>query len=234
VEGFQAPGAAQRHFVVTEDRIIKVDATLPYDEIAMIEPCAVAAHATSRTDVCDKNVVVTGAGTIGNLVAQFALARGAKRVLITDISDLRLVKARACGIVHTANTSKEPFEDAVQRVFGAELFQLAFEVSAAQQCVTDLVSTIEKGSDIVIVGVFSRPALVDLGVVDEHDEITLIGSMMYKHENFEFAMDLLRDGKVSVKTLITHHFKFSEYAAAYSFIDSHREECMKVIIDLPE
>ncbi|MCK7532628.1 MAG: hypothetical protein MZV63_17150 [Marinilabiliales bacterium] len=41
-----------------------------------------------------KNVVVSGAGTIGNLVAQFAKARGAKKVLITDVSDFKLKKAR--------------------------------------------------------------------------------------------------------------------------------------------
>jgi L-iditol 2-dehydrogenase/threonine 3-dehydrogenase len=233
VQGFQAPGAAQSHFIVTEDRIIKVDDALPYDEIAMIEPCAVAAHATSKTDVRGKNVVVTGAGTIGNLVAQFVQARGAKKVLITDISDLRLEKAKACGLKHTANTAKEKFEDAVLRVFGDELFQSAFEVSAAQQCITDLVANIEKGSEIVIVGVFSKPASVNLGVVDEH-EITLIGSMMYKHEDFEFAMNLLREGKVNVKSLITQHFKFEEYVEAYEFIDNHREECMKVVIDMPE
>jgi L-iditol 2-dehydrogenase/threonine 3-dehydrogenase len=233
VEGFQAPGAAQSHFVVTEDRIIKVDAALPFDEIAMIEPCAVAAHATAKTDLRGKNVVVTGAGTIGNLVAQFVQARGAKKVLITDVSDLRLEKAKTCGIQHTANTLKEKFEDATQRVFGDELFQTAFEVSAAQQCVTDLVANIEKGSEIVIVGVFSQPASVNLAVVDEH-EITLIGSMMYKHEDFELAGELLRDGKINVKPLVTQHFDFDDYAEAYRFIDTHREECMKVIITMPE
>ncbi|KAA6300772.1 MAG: threonine 3-dehydrogenase [Candidatus Ordinivivax streblomastigis] len=229
VQGFQAPGAAQSHFVVTEDRIIKVDDALSYDEIAMIEPCAVAAHATSKTDLQGKNVVVTGAGTIGNLVAQFAQARGAKKVLITDVGDLRLEKAKTCGIQYTANTLKEKFEDAVQRVFGDELFQTAFEVSAAQQCLTDLVANIEKGNDIVIVGVFSQPALVNLAVVDEH-EITLIGSMMYKHEDFELAGELLRDGKINVKPLVTQHFDFEDYAEAYRFIDNHREECMKVVI----
>ncbi|KAA6301501.1 MAG: L-iditol 2-dehydrogenase [Candidatus Ordinivivax streblomastigis] len=233
VQGFQAPGAAQSHFIVPEDRLIYVDNGLPFDEIAMIEPCAVGVHATSRTDLIGKNVVITGAGTIGNLVAQFALARGAKKVLITDVSDLRLEKAKTCGIEYTANTLKEKFEDAIQRVFGDELFQVAFEVSAAQQCITDLVATIEKGSVIVIVGVFTKPALVDLAVVDEH-EITLIGSMMYKHEDFELAAELLRDEKINVKPLVTQHFDFEDYAEAYKFIDNHREECMKVIVNMPE
>ena len=49
----------------------------------MIEPLAVAAHATGRAgDLGGQNVVVTGAGTIGNLMAH-ARSRGAAKVLIT-------------------------------------------------------------------------------------------------------------------------------------------------------
>jgi L-iditol 2-dehydrogenase/threonine 3-dehydrogenase len=233
VQGFQAPGAAQSHFIVPEDRIIKVDETLPFDDVAMIEPCAVGAHATSKIDLTGKNVVVTGAGTIGNLVAQFAQARGARKVLITDVSNLRLEKAKACGIEHTANVSEENLAAAVKRVFGDEMFQSAFEVSAAQQCITDLVANIEKGGDIIIVGVFAKPALVNLAVVDEH-EITITGSMMYFHEDFELAATYLKEGKINVKPLVTQHFNFDDYAAAYSFIDKNREACMKVVVTMPE
>jgi len=233
VQGFQAPGAAQSHFIVPEDRIIKVDDSLSFDDVAIIEPCAVGAHATSKIDLNGKNVVVTGAGTIGNLVAQFAKARGARKVLITDVSALRLEKAKTCGIEYIANVAEEKFADAVKRVFGDEMFQAAFEVSAAQQCITDLVANIEKGSDIVIVGVFAKPALIDLAVVDEH-EITLTGSMMYFHADFELSAKWLKEGKINVQPLITQHFDFNHYADAYTFIDNHREACMKVVITMPD
>ncbi len=233
VQGFQAPGAAQKYFTVPEERIVKADGTMSFDDIAMIEPCAVAARATSKTDLKGMNVVVTGAGTIGNLVAQFARARGAKKVLITDISDLRLKKARECGIKHTANTAEEKFGDAVRRVFGGDGFQVGFEVSGAQPCITDLVVNIEKGCEIVLVGVFSKPPAVDLAVVDEH-EITIRGSMMYKHEDFETAAGLICEGRINVKPLVTQRFGFDDYARAYEFIDNNREACMKVMIDMPE
>ena len=55
---------------------VKLPDDMPLDHGAMIEPSAVGAHASARTDVRGKNVVVSGAGTIGNLVAQFCKARG--------------------------------------------------------------------------------------------------------------------------------------------------------------
>lgn len=231
VQGFQAPGCAQSYFVVPEDRIIKCNPKLSYDHIAIMEPCAVGVHASGRTDVKDKNVVVTGAGTIGNLVAQAVISRGAAKVLITDISDLRLEKAKECGIEYTSNTIKEPFDQAVKRVFGDEGFQCAFEVSGCQDCITNLVANIEKGSDIVIVAVFAKNPEINLAILDEH-EIRMIGSMMYLHEDFLLAAEMLADGRFKVEPLVTQHFDFKEYNEAYEYIDKHREQCMKVMIDL--
>ncbi len=88
------------------------------DQGALVEPAAVGAHSTSRsTGIEGKNVVVSGAGTIGNLVAQFAMARGANKVLITDISDYRLEIARECGIDGTLNVKQTPFEEGVKDFF---------------------------------------------------------------------------------------------------------------------
>lgn len=231
VQGFQAPGCAQAYFIVPEERMVKCDDKLSFEQIAIIEPCAVGVHASGRTDVAGKNVVVTGAGTIGNLVAQCVKGRGAKKVLITDVSDLRLEKAKACGLEYTANTLKEPFADAVKRVFGDEGFQAAFEVSGAQPCITDIVANIEKGSDIVVVAVFSKDPTVNFAVLDEH-ELRIIGSMMYKHDDYVLAAEMLADGRLNVDPLVTQRFDFSEYQKAYEYIDSNREECMKVMIDL--
>ena len=83
VQGFQAPGVSQDYFIVPEDRLVVLPDSISLEQGAMVEPAAVGAHSTSRTTgIVGKNVVVSGAGTIGNLVAQFAKARGAKKVLI--------------------------------------------------------------------------------------------------------------------------------------------------------
>ena len=79
-QGFQAPGVAQELFVVDEERIVTLPDHMTFEQDAMVEPCDVDAHATNRTDLKGKNVVFSGAGTIGNLVAQFAKAHGAKKV----------------------------------------------------------------------------------------------------------------------------------------------------------
>ena len=230
VQAFQADGAAQDFFVVDDERVAKLPEGMSLDYGAMIEPSAVGAHASNRTDVKGKNVVVSGAGTIGNLIAQFCIARGAKNVLITDVSDLRLAKARECGIKHTLNITKKTLKEAAQELFGEEGYQVGFEVAGVEVSIRSLMETIEKGSDIVVVAVFAKDPALSMFYLGEH-ELRLIGSMMYRHEDYLTAIDYVSKGIVNLKPLVSNRFAFEEYDDAYKFIDTHRETSMKVLID---
>ena len=233
VQAFQADGAAQDFFVVDDDRVAKLPEGMSLDYGAMIEPSAVGAHASNRTDVKGKNVVVSGAGTIGNLIAQFCIARGAKNVLITEISDLRPAKARECGIQHTLNITKKPFKEAAHELFGEEGYQVGFEVAGVEVSIRSLMETIEKGSDIVVVAVFAKDPALSMFYLGEH-ELRLIGSMMYRHEDYLTAIDYVSKGIVNLKPLVSNRFAFEEYDDAYQFIDTHRETSMKVLIDFEQ
>lgn len=231
VQAFQADGAAQDYFVIDEDRIVVLPEGMSLDFGAMIEPSAVGAHATQRTDVKGKNVVVSGAGAIGNLVAQFCMARGASKVLITDVSELRLQKARECGIPYTLNVAKRPLKEAAKEIFGEEGFQVGFEVAGVESSIRSLMECIEKGSDIVVVAVFAKDPALSMFYLGEH-ELRLIGSMMYRHEDYVTAIDFVNKGIIRLEPLISNRFAFERYDAAYQYIDEHRETTMKVIIDL--
>lgn len=232
VQGFQAPGCASEYFVVTEERIIPIPDHLSYEQGALVEPAAVAAHATNRVaDLAGKNVVVSGAGTIGNLVAQFAVTRGAAKVLITDFSDFRLNIAGACGIHEIANLKTEKFSEAVSRAFGPAGFQIGFEAVGAQNALNALVENIENGGSIVIIGVYEQHPVVDMGFVGEH-ELNLFGSMMYKQEDYTEAIKFISEKRINTSALITNHFSADQFLAAYKMIDREADKVLKVMIDM--
>ena len=232
VQGFQAPGTAQDFFIVPEERLVVLPEILSLDQGAMVEPAAVGAHSTRRTSgIKGKNVVVSGAGTIGNLVAQFAKVRGAKKVLITDISDSRLAIARQCGVDNTLNVMNMPFEDGIKETFGDDGFQIGLEAAGVQSSLDVLMANVEKGGDVVIIGVYSKNPVVNMYYLGEH-ELNVFGSMMYKHEDYLEAVDLIADGKIKLDPLISKHFPFEEFLDAYKFIEQQGDKIMKVIIDL--
>ena len=232
VQGFQAPGVAQEYFVVPEDRLVLFPDSMSFEHGAMIEPAAVGAHSTNRSSgLSGKNVLVSGAGTIGNLVAQFAKARGAKKVLITDISDFKLNKAMECGIEDTLNIIKTPFAEGILSAFGTEGYQVGFEAAGVQASLDALIANVEKGGEVIILGVFARNPTVNMYFVGEH-ELNLYGSMMYRHEDYLEAVKLISEGKIILDPLISKHFPFENYLEAYQYIEESEDKVMKVMVDL--
>jgi 2-desacetyl-2-hydroxyethyl bacteriochlorophyllide A dehydrogenase len=232
VQGFQAPGVAQDLFVVPEERIVTFPDSMSLEQGAMIEPAAVGAHSTNRVSgLKGKNVVVSGAGTIGNLVAQFAKARGAAKVLITDISDYRLKIARQCSIGGTLNVKTTSFEKGIKSFFGNEGFQIGFEAAGVQASLDSLMKYVEKGGDVVILGVYSQNPVVNMFYLGEH-ELNVFGSMMYRHEDYEAAVEMIASGKIITTPLLTASFPFNKYSDAYKFIEEKGDKSMKVMIEL--
>ena len=231
VQGFQAPGVARELFVTEVDRVAVFPDHVSFDYGAMIEPVAVASHATGKVSSLEgKNVVVTGAGTIGNLIAQFAKARGARKVLITDISDYRLNIAKQCGIDGILNISKDSFEEKINEFFREEGFQVGIEAAGVQESLDVLLQYIEKGSEIVIVGVYAENPRINMYYVGEH-ELKVIGSLMYLHKDYQEAIDVIASEKINLSPLVTNHFPFEKYDDAYQFIEEQKDKTMKVIID---
>jgi len=232
VQGFQAPGVAQDYFVTTEERIVKFPVIMSFEQGALIEPAAVGAHSTLKTkEIKDKNIVVLGAGTIGNLVSQFAIVRGARKVLICDISEFRLSVAEECGIGYYSNPLKESMKEASSRVFGEEGFDIAFEAVGVEETMDTAIQNINKGGEIVVLGVFGNRPRIDMSVLGDR-ELKLIGSLMYKHEDYEEAVDYISSGNIKTEPLVTKHFSFHNYLEAYKFIEKQGDKTMKVMINL--
>jgi L-iditol 2-dehydrogenase len=232
VMGFQTNGAAQEYFPINADLVLKVPETVSLDKAAMIEPVSVAVHALSRAgDVAGLKVLVLGAGTIGNLVAQVARASGAQGVMITDVSEYKLEKARRCGIPYTVNPLKEDLSQAILKNFGPDKADLMLECVGVQDTISQAVANARKGSTIVVVGVFGRKPEVDLGLVQDR-ELSLIGTLMYQKKDYQRAIQLVTDGELNLDELLTHRFNFTDYLAAYETIEASSGHYMKVMIDL--
>jgi len=232
VMGFQADGAAQDYFPVAAQMVIKLPEGISLDLAAMVEPLSVAVHALRRGGgASGKKVLVLGAGTIGNLVGQAARAMGAAEVLVTDLSEYKLAMARRVGLSLVVNTQQHELGAAVLNAFGPDKADLILECVGAQETISQAVNLARKGSTIVVVGVFGKKPVVDLGLVQDR-ELNLVGTLMYQKADYEQAIALIDQGLVQLDPLITHRFAFEKYLQAYQTIEASNGEYMKVMIEL--
>lgn len=234
VMGFQTTGAASEYFAVEASKVTPLPDTMSYNEGAMIEPLAVTVHAVRRVgSVEGLKVAVLGAGPIGILLAQSAKAMGAAETLITDVSDYRLALAKSVGVDHCINTAQQDFGEAMVATFGTDKADVIYDCAGNDITINQAIRCARKGSAIVLVAVFAGMAQADLAVLNDY-ELDLNTSMMYRHEDYVEAIRLVGEGKIQLKPLMSRHFAFKDYLAAYEYIDANRETTMKVIIDVDE
>jgi len=232
VIGCQSNGAAQEYFAVPKDLVVKLPDSVDYDLGAMIEPLAVGVHAAGRVSkLKNHNILVLGAGPIGNLTAQAVKALGASSVMIADISDVRLEIAKKCGIDFVVNNIKSDLSKEIKEKFGEAKADAIIECVGTGKTINQAISLARKGSEIIVVGVFEEKPVVDFGLIQDR-ELKVIGSLMYKKEDYETAIDLIQSQKVQLRPLISRRFLLRQYAEAYKYIEENREKTMKVLIEV--
>ncbi len=233
VLGCQDTGACSDYFSVRADLLYALPDAVSFAAGTVIEPLAVGVHAVRRGlgDASGKNVLVIGGGTIGNLVAQSAKRMGAARVLLTDVSDFRLGIAKKCGIDDVINTGREDLGQAVSSLLGGEEIDAVFECSANPRALDQVLNVAPKGTTVVIVGVFGNQAPVNLANVQDR-EYSLIGTLMYLHEDYQEAIALAAKGAVNLEALITNVLDLSEIGKAFALCDTDREHVQKVVLEM--
>lgn len=231
VMGFQTTGMASEYFVVDAKKALPLPAHMSWEHGAMIEPLAVAVHAIRRAGaVKDMKILVLGGGPIGNLVAQTCKAMGAEAVLLSELSQYRLAAAQKCGI-NTVDTAKQDLAEAIRTYLGEDKADYIFECIGINTTMKQAIECARKGSTIIVVGVFGDLATVNMGLVQDH-ELSLIGTAMYREEDYIKAIELVGEGLIDFDTLITHRVKFQNYPSAYALIDEQKDKAMKVMIEM--
>jgi L-iditol 2-dehydrogenase len=230
--GVHRDGVAAEYVSVPEYMTRKIPENMPFDVAAMIEPLAVCVHACNIAgDLSGKNVLVIGAGVIGNLTAQVARAKGA-RVMIAGRTQYRLDFARDAGIELCVNDKAEDLGSAVRREFGSGA-DAVFECIGVDTSVNESFAHCTKGGTVVILGIFGEKQMTDLFTLQDK-ELRVIGSMLYVESDFEESIALSQEGKVSLKPLITGTFSLEEFSDAYRSIEEKRVPVMKVMIDVSQ
>lgn len=230
VIGFQAEGAAQEYLKVDMNLVVKLPEKMSFEEGAMVEPVAVAVHALGQASrLKSRKILVLGAGTIGNLTAQVARALGARSVMITDLSSFRLKIARECGIDHTVNVARASLSEQLEKSFGPAGADLILECVGAESTINQAIEVARKGSEIIVVGVFDEKPRTDIGLVQDK-ELKLLGSLMYKAEDYQTAIRLINSSRIRLKPLMSRTFSFEDYPEAYRFLEKSGNRVMKVFI----
>jgi 2-desacetyl-2-hydroxyethyl bacteriochlorophyllide A dehydrogenase len=210
VLGVHANGGMRETLIVPADKLHKSE-TLSFDQLALVEPLCIGAHAVARAQVEQgESVVVIGAGPIGLSVIQFACAAGA-RVTVLDVNEERLGFAREHFQVAAVIKVEDDVLEQVREVAVRGLPTAVFDATGSLRSMNAAFDLVAYGGRLVLVG-FCQGAVTFDDAGAHRRELTLMCSRNATREDFKRVVSLLEAGAVNIEPWITHRVAFGDAA----------------------
>ncbi|PKF49046.1 zinc-dependent alcohol dehydrogenase [Enterovibrio nigricans] len=211
--GLDTDGAFQEYWSVPAHTIHHLPDEVSLAHAAIVEPLAVACHDINRARVVTgEDVLVIGGGPIGMLIAMVAREIGAK-VTICEIDEKRIAYAQGLGF--NARHAKDG--DLVEQLHSdtdGRGFNAIFDTSGVQAGVDLFTQVSASQARICMVAIHTSKPTIDLFKFF-WQELELLGARVYEDTDFEYAIRLLREGKVNPDDVIIDKHSLDDIQSAF-------------------
>lgn len=203
-----------------------------FEEAAFTEPLACALNGfESLNKRPGGTVVVIGSGPMGLLHMQLAKNAGGAKVIISDLIDNRLKVAKELGAHVTVNPKKEDIAEVIKAEtdgLGADNVVVTIASPAVME---EALKLVRKGGTVnYFAGVHSDEPVyvkVDPNII-HYGEVILTGSFDKTPDQFKRALDLIVNGTINVKPLVSHKLPITKLMEGLDIVDQRKG--LKVMI----
>ena len=249
---YKRHGAFAEYLAVPQHILHRIPDNVSFEQAAMVEPAAVAAHAVRLSDIrVGDSAVVIGCGMIGVFIVRMLKAAGATPVIAVDVDEEKLkmaIKYGADVVVDTTNMSvtdtfrshtKENNTGNSTDRFVAETIRsytkgrgvdVGFEAVGISATVNLLIDVLRKGAMAVLVGNLSQTIDFPLQKVVT-SEINVQGCCAICGE-YEIVLDMIADGSLNVNDMLSVVAPLSEGAEWFRKL-YHKEVLLNKVILKP-
>lgn len=230
VIGVHQNGAHSEYFSHDVHLVHKVPANMPWEHIALIETLTISMHGVNRARVkAGEFVVVTGAGAIGLLAAQYVNYLGAKAIIV-DPLEKRLELAKKVGITYCINPQTCNAVEQIKEITGGLMAHAGVECSGAKPAIRSMIDYIANTGRFSLVGYPGEEVPLPTFLITKK-ELDVLGSRNSVCD-FPLAIKLLAEGIIHVTELITNTIEFEEIPEYFTKILKNPNDYIKVIAKL--
>jgi len=227
--GIQRDGGFADYVVVPAANAYVVPDYVPDEIGAILDPLGNAVHTALSFDLVGEDVLITGAGPIGQMAAAIARHAGARHVVVTDIADERLRAAEAMGATRAVAPGEASLRTVMDELDMREGFDVALEMSGAGPALGDIINHVNNGAKVGLLGLFGETPPMELNKVILKG-LTVKG--VYGREMFDTwykAVAMLGSG-LDVSPVISHRFTLDEYREAFEVLRDG--QASKVVLEV--
>jgi threonine dehydrogenase-like Zn-dependent dehydrogenase len=205
-------------------------------EMALAEPLACAVNAIELADLrVGDDVLVIGAGYMGLLLLQLAAQQAPRHLIVADVRDEALERARGLGATHVVNVADASLAEAVRSLTDGVGVDVSIEATGTQAALDALGDVTRMSGTVAIAGYHQgEPRRLDLAtwnwkafrVANAH--FRDVGVIMH---GMRRAGRLLAAKRIAMEPLITHRFPLDRIDDAFAAAVEKPPGFVKAVID---
>jgi threonine dehydrogenase-like Zn-dependent dehydrogenase len=198
--GVQRDGAMQEYISVPRDRLYT--AKLSLQDLCLVEPLTVGAHAAARGRVtAEDTVAVFGCGGIGLGAIASAAFRGARTIAI-DMDEKKLEIAREAGAAHQINTANQNVHERLTELTGGDGPDVVIEAIGLPLTFRAAVEEVAFTGRVVYIGYAKEPVSYETRLFVQK-ELDILGSRNALPEDFREVIRMLESGRFPVDETVS-------------------------------
>jgi 2-desacetyl-2-hydroxyethyl bacteriochlorophyllide A dehydrogenase len=226
VRGVHIEGGMAEYVSHPRHLMHKVPDSIPWHLVPMAEPLVISMHALKQAEVkAGEHVVITGAGQIGLLAAQYALTLGAIPVVVDPV-DERLALATSLGVQHVFNPVTCDVVEEIKKITANRMAEVVIEASGDARAIRGAIDYVAYAGRIALVGWPKNDIPLPTALFTKK-ELTIRGSRNSVGQ-FPESLRLIAEGKVNVAALLTKTVSMDETPATVVDIAEHPDRYLKV------
>ena len=181
---------------------------------------------TPETTMC-----IIGAGPIGIGDAICARLWNPKLMIIADISDFNLEKAKLmCPEAVTVNSRRESLEEKVLELTDGVGVDKTFLAFGDEPTITQAM-TVTRRAGQVIPHALAEDRIGFCYRLHQQHELDFKAFNMYQRKDFELICDALAEGKMDLSHFVTQRYPIEQFKEAIEMADKRPEPVLKVMMD---
>lgn len=229
--GLGQDGGFADYVVLNEQYLYALPDNLTLEEGALVEPTAVAIQALKEGNLeAGQTVGIYGAGPIGLLTVLAAKAQGATDIVVFDLSEARLEKAKELGATHVVNSGKEDPIEATKKIAPGG-FDVTFEAAGVETTVNQAIRTTTSRGIVVIISIIGEP--ISINPIDlTNSGVKITSSAAYEPEVYQKTIDLIASRAIDVKQAITKRIPLDDIVEdGFEALTKDKSE-VKILVEL--
>jgi 2-desacetyl-2-hydroxyethyl bacteriochlorophyllide A dehydrogenase len=218
-------GGWSSYSVVPSKNVYKISKQVPLEIAVLAEPLSCVINGSEKVNVQPgDNVVILGAGPMGQLFTQVLKAAGAGTIICVDFSDYRLKYSKVSGATHLVNPKNQDIREVVMEVTGVGADVV---IDCVGSLFNETIDLVRKGGQVLLVGMNEHaiPGIEQYQIT--RSEITIKGTYI-QNNDFPKVIKVLESNLLNLKDLITHKISLRQIHEGIEIMK--KGEAIKIIV----